>query len=127
MFFHFTSSFGILGIHHYQIKCIVGVYQEERQQQQPLFIDLKIKLDLSRCLVSGQIEDTIDYVRLAQLCDQLAKENHYLLLETFASDILNQSLERFHAVWAWVCIKKPSAIPSAAYAYVEFERYREKE
>ncbi len=120
-------SFGVIGIHQHQINCIVGIYSEERQQEQTLFVDAKIKLNLSRCLASGQMQDTVDYVLLAQLCTQLAQQNQYLLLETFASDILNQCLERFNAVWAWVRIQKPAAIPTAAYAYVELERYREKQ
>lgn len=120
------ASFGILGIHQHQIKCIIGVYPEERQREQTLFVDVKIKLDLSATLASGRVEDTVDYVLLAQLCTQLAEQNKYFLLETFAFDILDQCIQRFSAVWAWVRIQKPSAISTAAYAYVEFERYREK-
>lgn len=127
MFFQPKSAFGILGFHHYQINCVIGIHPEERQYEQIVFVDLKIKVDLTRCLASGEIQDTIDYGLLAQLCSQLAKQNHYHLLETFASDILKHCLQRFHAVWAWVSIQKPAAIPSAAYAYVELERYREED
>ena len=118
---------GIIGIHQHQINCIIGIYPEERRHAQTLFIDLKVKLDLSLCLASGQMEDTLDYVLLAQLCSQLAEQNEYLLLETFASDILDHCIHRFNVMWSWVRIQKPSAVPTAAYAYVEFERYREKE
>lgn len=69
------------------------------------------------------MKNTIDYVLLAQLCTELAEQKEYLLLETFASDILDNCMRRFNAVWAWVQISKPSAIPTAAYAYVELERY----
>lgn len=120
------SSFGIIGIHQHQINCIVGIYPEERKQEQTLLVDVKLKLDLSKCLESGQMQYTVDYVLLAELCTQLAQQKKYLLLETFASDILNQCLERFPALWAWVCIQKPSAISTAAYAYVELERHQQR-
>jgi dihydroneopterin aldolase len=120
------ASYGILGIHHYQLNCIIGIYPDELKQEQTLFIDAKVKLDLSNCLLSGQIEDTIDYTLLAQICSQLAEQKNYLLLETFASDILDHFLRRFKAVWAWVKIQKPAAIPNASYAYVELERFSGK-
>ncbi len=115
---------GTLGIRQHQVHCIVGIYPEERQQEQVLLIDAKIKIDFSTILTSGQINDTVDYVLLAQICTQLAQQNQYLLLENLASDILDQYMQRFNATWAWVCVQKPSAIPTAAYAYVELERYR---
>lgn len=120
-----VSNWCVLGIHQHRIDCIIGIYPEERQREQTLFVNVKIKVDCSACLSSGQIEDTIDYVLLAQLCTELAQRNRYLLLETFASDIVNECLSRFHAIWAWVCIQKPTAVPSAAYAYVELERHKE--
>lgn len=120
-----TKSFGILGIHHHQVSCIIGVYPEERQTRQMLYFDAKIKLDLSRCLASGSVDDTVDYVQIAKICTELAEKNKYLLVESLASDILDECLRRFPAVWAWVLVKKPAAIPTATYACVELERYRE--
>lgn len=120
-------SYGILGIHQHQIACIVGVYPQEREHEQTLIVDAKIKLDLSRCLASDQVQDTADYVLIAQLCTELAQQKKYFLLENLASDILDECIRRFQAVWAWVRIQKPTAIPSAAYAYVELERCREEE
>jgi dihydroneopterin aldolase len=122
-----NSTFGVLGVHQHQVPCIIGVYPEERQHEQILFFDAKIKIDLSRTLATGQVEDTADYVSIAQICTELAQQNKSILLESLASDILDECLRRFPAVWAWVLIKKPAAIPSAAYAFVELERYREKE
>lgn len=117
-----TGLFGILGIHHYQIRCIIGVLPEERKDEQTLCIDVKIRINLDSCISSGIVQDTVDYRMISALCLKLAHEKKYFLLETFASDITKQCIEQFHAVWAWVRIKKPSAISGADYAYVEFEQ-----
>jgi dihydroneopterin aldolase len=117
-------SFGILGIHQHQVSCIIGVYPEERQHEQTLIFDAKIKLDLSRSFASDQVQDSVNYVLIAQICTELAQQKQYFLLETLASNILDEYLQRFPVIWAWVSIKKPSAISSAAYAFVELERYR---
>lgn len=118
------ENLGILGIHQYQVPCIIGVYPEERQREQMLIIDAKIKVDLSRCLVSGQFQDTIDYAQIAQICMELTQQRQYFLLEILASDILDECLRRFEILWVWVRIQKPSAIPNAAYAFVELERLK---
>lgn len=118
------TSFGILGIHQQKISCKIGVYPEEQKQEQILIIDTKIKVDLSRCLASGLLQDTGNYAIIADICTELTRQNQYYLIETLASDILEECLRRLPAVWAWVCIQKPSAIPGAAYAFVELERYR---
>ena len=118
-----SKAYGIVGIHQHKIECIVGVYPQERQKEQMLIVDLKVKIDFHNCLRSGKVEDALDYVLLAKVCTQLAQEKKYFLLETFASDILEHCILRLKVVWAWVRIQKPSAIPTAEYAYVEFERY----
>lgn len=120
------ATYGFLGIHQHEVSCIVGVFPEERLKEQILLFDAKIKLDLSRSIASGRVEDTADYVAIAQICTQLAQQKKYFLLEPLASDILDECLRRFPAVWAWVMIKKPGAIATAADAFVELERYRTK-
>jgi dihydroneopterin aldolase len=118
---------GVIGIHRHRIDCIIGIFPEERVQPQTIFVDVKIKIDLSACLFTGRIDDTVDYVGLAQLCTQLAQKNKYMLLEKFAFDILAQCKEQFQALWGWVSIQKPSAIPTAEYAFVEMELPEEEE
>ncbi len=118
------KEMGILGIYQHRVSCIIGVYPEERNCEQMLIMNAKIKVDLSKCFSSGLIQDTVNYVLIAQICTELAKQRNYFLLETLASDILDECLHRLQAVWAWVCIQKPSAIPSASYAFVELERYQ---
>ncbi len=115
---------GILGVHQHQISCIIGVYPEERLQEQTLLIDIKVKVDLSKCVLSKQMQDSFDYEKLTQICTRLAYENKYALLEIFAADVLEECIEHFNVLWAWVRIQKPSAISTAKYAYVELERYR---
>jgi dihydroneopterin aldolase len=110
-----------VGFCKHRIDCIIGVYPEERKKEQSLFVDLTVKVNLAKFLSSGAIEDTIDYDRLAHMCTSLAKEKQYLLLESFASDILAQCKEQFKVSWAHVRIEKPSAIPSAGCAFVEME------
>lgn len=119
-----TSAF--LGFHHLQVNCIMGIYPEEREKKQVLWIDVKVKVDLKECLKSRCVEDTVDYAAISRICTELAESGRYLLLESLASDIAEECLRRFPASWVWVSIKKPAAIPTADYALVEVERSRDK-
>ena len=120
------KSLCLLGIQQYQIPCIIGLNLHERLFEQTICIDAKIKVDLSSALISRNLKDSVDYVLIAKLCHELARQNKYFLLEILASDILDEALNRFKAVWAWVRVQKPGAIPNAACAFVEMERHRER-
>lgn len=116
----------LIGIQRHRLSCIIGILPEERVCEQNIFVDLKIEIHDAGSRGSDQIQETVDYVLLAQLCTELAQQKSYFLLETFALDILDQCIQRFKAVKAWVRIQKPSAIPTADCAYVEFERNQEQ-
>lgn len=121
---HELKQIGVVGFHQHQILCIVGILPEERVKEQILWVDLKVKIDFSPCLRSGSLDKTVNYSQLASFCTMLARDKHYGLIEAFASDIILGCFEQFNAEWAWVCVRKPSAIPTASYAFVEMERNR---
>ena len=52
-----------------RIDCIVGIYPAEREREQPVLVTLDAKTDTQRSGLSCQIEDTIDYDRLAAEID----------------------------------------------------------
>lgn len=119
-----SPQIGVIGFCDHKIDCIVGIHPEERVKEQSLSVDLKAKIDFSPCLDRDSIDETIDYTHLSAFCTSLAKEKRYCLIESFAADILSGCLTQFRAHWAWVRVKKPSAISTAAYAFVEMERER---
>lgn len=121
-----NKKMGLIGIKNHQIHCKIGVYPEEHLNEQIIYVDLKIKSDFSACIQSENIQEGIDYCELAKLCTDLATERHYCLLESLASDILNHCMQLFKPEWAWISIRKPEAIKTAEYAYIELERYSEK-
>lgn len=112
---------GIIGFENLRISCIIGVYAEERQKEQPIFVDLKIKLDLSKSIQTDSIQDTIDYVNLSKICLDLAKTHHFNLIETYARNVLTVIFQTYPVQWAWIKVRKPNALPHADHAFVELE------
>jgi len=113
---------GIIGFKNHKISCIIGHNPEEWEQEQEIAIDLKVKIDLTRCASSGLLKDTVDYVELAAICSDLAAKQQYKLMESLALDILERLFQEFAIQWAWIRIKKTAGLVSAEYTYVELER-----
>lgn len=112
---------GIIGFKQHRIRCLIGNNEAERQHEQEIFVDLKIKIDFSRCAESDDLRDSVCYLFLSEFCTQLAQQNRYRLLEAFASDAIEQLLALPPIQWVWIRIMKPQALPSAEYALIELE------
>jgi dihydroneopterin aldolase len=110
---------GIIGFKGLAVSCVIGTEPHERMHEQELIIDLKVEADLSKVVASGRLEDTINYVSLAQICKEMAVKGRYLLIEKFAADVLQEISEQFPAKSVWIRVKKPLAISAAECAFVE--------
>ena len=69
------------------LECVLGVFPEERDRDQPVRIDLKMGLDLSAAGRSASIYDTIDYDRTADEIAALLRFRRYRLLENAAHEV----------------------------------------
>jgi dihydroneopterin aldolase len=113
---------GIIGFENFQVDCIIGIYPEERLEKQTIFVDLKVEVDISNCIHSDNINEAIDYVKLTHLCKDLAQAHQFNLMETYASQVLQEIFRNYPASWVWIKVKKPKAIPQADFAIVEIEK-----
>lgn len=115
------SLTGLIGFNRLHIRCIIGVYPEERTVAQDLFVSFKARIDFFPCSQKDDVNQTVCYDKIAQLCSQLAIEGKYSLLETYAVQVLTRVLEDYPVSWAWIKIEKPGAIRGAESAMVELE------
>jgi FolB domain-containing protein len=115
---------GTIGFEHLRINCIIGIQEFERLQKQDIFIDLKVQLDLSKCIHTNNLKHSVDYVKLSDLCIYIAQQKKHELLETLAHEILEQIFTQFRVDSAWIKIKKPQAISNASFATIEMERIK---
>lgn len=115
---------GWIGFNSYLIHCIIGTEPNERKDPQDLLIDLKVQLDLSKVVVSGRLEDTIDYRSLAAVCKNLAEEGQYELIEKYAADVISKLFSIFPIKSVWIAVKKIKGLSEADYALVELSESR---
>lgn len=113
---------GSIGISNHRVSCIIGIYPRERAHEQEILVNVHVKANFSASIQSAKVEDTVNYVALADLCTQVAQTKKHQLLEGLAFEILQEILARFPVQWASIRIKKPGAIPSAEDAWIELEQ-----
>jgi FolB domain-containing protein len=77
-----------------------GVLPEERERPQPLEVDLEVIADLSAAGRSDDLDDTLDYARLAGAVEAVLTGERFALLERLATRLTEVVLAdgRVHAV-----------------------------
>lgn len=107
------------------IRCIVGIYPEERSKKQDVTINITLHADLSAACVSDAIEDTIDYKAIKQKVLDSVENSSYFLIERLAEHIAEIALDCPLVQKVSVCIDKPGALRFARSVAVEITRTSE--
>ena len=108
-----------------EITCIIGIHPHERVQEQILFVDINLDLDLGDLPITDDINDTIDYTKIAELATHLAVSKKYSLIESLCHDLNNLLLDQFEIIQqSTVTVKKPNALPKAKYASYSMKKLR---
>lgn len=109
------------------LECVLGVFPDERNREQPVRVDLRMGLDLTPAGRSASIQDTIDYDRVANEIAALLRFRQYRLLENAAHEVaamlfgVHPALEEVELL-----LTKPQALTGRAQAAaVRIHRRRE--
>jgi 7,8-dihydroneopterin aldolase/epimerase/oxygenase len=75
-----------------------GVLPEETRLGQRFIIDLMVEIDLKKAGFSDDIQQSISYVDLYQVCKEIVEGTPYKLIEAVAEKVADQTLEQFTKV-----------------------------
>ena len=104
------SSTDTIFLHDMRIETIVGIWEWERKIRQTVSIDLEMGADIRRAAASDNIEDTLNYKKVAKRVQQFVAESEFQLVETMAEKIAGVILAEFDVPWVQVRVNKPGAI-----------------
>lgn len=94
-----------------ETQAIIGIYDWERENRQPLFFDIELSLPIFKAAESDQINDTVDY---KQVCDELIElvdKSRVELLESLVESICNHIFTHHKAVQQIdLKVSKPQAV-----------------
>ena len=106
------------------LRCIIGVYPEERREKQDVIINLTLVCDHAAAAKSDQIKDAVDYKTTKQRVIKLVEASSFSLLEALAEKIAATCLENSKVDGVTVTVDKPGALRFARSVAVEITRMR---
>ncbi len=104
------------------LRCIIGVYPEERREKQDIIVNIELQCDLRKAGRSDDLNDSVDYkaIKLATL--KLVEESRFQLIESLAEHIADLALADVKVNQVTVTIDKPGALRFAKSSAVEIVR-----
>lgn len=109
------------------LRCIIGIYDEERRDKQDLIINITMYADLRPAGKSDRLEDTVDYKAIKKQVIALVEESQCSLIEHLGDRIAEICLSEPRVQRAVVTVDKPGALRFARSVAVEIIRDRQSD
>lgn len=106
------------------LRCIIGIYPEERREKQDIVINLEMQCDLRKAGRSDDLHDTVDYKQIKKAVLELVEGSKFQLIEALAEHIADLALADEKVQGVVVTIDKPGALRFAKSSAVEIVRSR---
>lgn len=101
----------IIFIQGLKTQAIIGIYDWERENRQPLIFDLEMSLPIIGAAMSDNINDTVDYKCVSDEIIELVKNSRFELLESLCESICQHILKTHLAVQKiQLKVSKPQAV-----------------
>lgn len=105
-------------------RCIIGVSEEERREQQDVVINLALGTDTRGAGRSDDFADALDYRAIKKRTLAMVEGSRYQLVEALAEAIADLCLEHPRCEQVQVTVEKPSALRFARSVGVRITRER---
>ncbi|MDK2858092.1 MAG: D-erythro-7,8-dihydroneopterin triphosphate epimerase [Verrucomicrobiota bacterium] len=104
------------------LRCIIGVYPEERTHKQDILINVTMGTNLRAAGKSDALEDTVDYKSIKLEILDFVENSSFQLIESLAEGIAAICLKADRVQSATVTIDKPGALRFTRSVAVEVTR-----
>jgi FolB domain-containing protein len=109
------------------IRCIVGIFDWEREKKQDVLINITLYADLKTACQTDRIEDTVDYKAIKQKVVNMVESSSYMLVERLAERVAEICLENPQVQRAKVLVDKTGALRFARSVGIEIVREQKSE
>ena len=104
------------------LRCIIGIYEEERREKQDVNIDITLHADLREACRTDNFDDTVDYKAIKKKVIATVENSAFHLMERLAERVAEVCLEDRRVKRVDVCVGKPGALRFARTVQVEIVR-----
>jgi len=92
-------------------EAIIGIYDWERENKQPLIFDIELSLPISQAAKSDAIDDTVNYKQVCDELIELVSESQFELLESLVEAVCSHIFIHHSAVQKIdLKVSKPQAV-----------------
>jgi dihydroneopterin aldolase len=106
------------------VECIIGFIDWERLVKQTVVIDLELPVDCRNASIRDEVDDTLDYKKVAKRVIAFVEASQFKLVETLAHRLALLILEEFDVAWIRLSVNKPGAIRGSRDVGMSVERTR---
>lgn len=97
-----------------ELNALIGVYDFERTTKQRVVVDLELHTCLLKAAQSDDVNDTLDYGKVAERLADIAGSTNFQLLESLANEMIEMIAEEFLPKALKITIHKPDILDNAA-------------
>ena len=108
-----------------QLRCIIGIFPEERREKQDVIINITLYADLQSACQTDDIDDTVDYKKIKKNVLKLVENSECNLVERLAESIAEVCLQDDKVERVKVAVDKPNALRFARSVAIEIVRERQ--
>ena len=106
---------GKISLKDLQFNCIIGTLPYERENEQPVVLNVSIWLDFAQAARNEDLAHSIDYAQLADDIQTFIRLSQFQLEETLVVETGKHILNNYpKALMVEVSVRKPDAIPGCA-------------
>lgn len=106
------------------LRCIIGIYPEERDKLQDVLFQITLHCDLRAAGRSDDVRDTVDYKAVKNGVVELVEASQFLLIERLAETVATLCLTNDGVQAVDIRVDKPGALRFARTVSVEIHRER---
>lgn len=104
------------------LRCIVGIFEEERRGKQDVILNITLHTDLRKAGQTDRIEDTVDYKAIKKRVVGMVERSAFFLIEKLAEETAGLCLENPRVRAVEVTVDKPGALRYAQSVAVHIVR-----
>ena len=108
--FHDEIMISTIRIQDLEIKTIIGINSEERENPQEIVINVCLEYDADSAIQTDDIKDALDYKTLTKKIIHEVKNTRFMLLEKLTKFVLDIVMDFPQAQYARVSVGKPMAL-----------------
>ncbi|BCN94083.1 7,8-dihydroneopterin aldolase [Thiomicrorhabdus immobilis] len=120
-----TQPMDTVFIEGLKTQAIIGIYDWERENRQPLIFDIDMDLPIAQAAKSDDINDTVDYKQVSDEVIAIVEQSRHELLETLCEEICQHILKNHLAVqMVRLKVSKPQAVAETDTVGLKITRHR---